>query len=194
MLLAESDFSNVRKDLNPFMYTFQFIPLAIVITKNKGINKIHLYLQADTLTLTILPSMKLLILNGPNLNLLGTRETSVYGNQPFADYFKTLQINYSTLELVYYQSNVEGDLINKLHEVGFSYDGIILNAGGYTHTSVALRDAIAAIKTPTVEVHISNVFAREDFRHVSLIAPKCKGSISGFGMDSYRLAIESFIN
>jgi 3-dehydroquinate dehydratase-2 len=138
--------------------------------------------------------MKLLILNGPNLNLLGTRETSVYGNQPFADYFKTLQINYSTLELVYYQSNVEGDLINKLHEVGFSYDGIILNAGGYTHTSVALRDAIAAIKTPTVEVHISNVFAREDFRHVSLIAPKCKGSISGFGMDSYRLAIESFIN
>jgi 3-dehydroquinate dehydratase-2 len=138
--------------------------------------------------------MKLLILNGPNLNLLGTRETSVYGNQTFADYFKTLQDKYSALELVYYQSNVEGELINKLHEVGFSYDGIILNAGGYTHTSVALRDAIAAIKTPTIEVHISNVFSREDFRHVSLIAPTCKGSISGFGMDSYRLAIESFIN
>jgi 3-dehydroquinate dehydratase-2 len=137
--------------------------------------------------------MKLLILNGPNLNLLGTRETSVYGNQTFTDYFKTLQNNYPTLELGYYQSNVEGELINKLHEVGFSYDGIILNAGGYTHTSVALRDAIAAIKTPTIEVHISNVFAREDFRHVSLIAPKCKGSISGFGMDSYRLAIESFL-
>lgn len=137
--------------------------------------------------------MKLLILNGPNLNLLGTRETAVYGNQTFADYFKILQSKYSTLELVYYQSNVEGELINKLHEVGFSYDGVILNAGGYTHTSVALRDAIAAIKAPTIEVHISNVFAREDFRHVSLIAPKCKGSVSGFGMDSYRLAIESFL-
>jgi 3-dehydroquinate dehydratase-2 len=137
--------------------------------------------------------MKLLILNGPNLNLLGTRETSVYGNQTFDDYFRALQSKYSRLELVYYQSNLEGELINKLHEVGFSYEGIILNAGGYTHTSVALRDAIAAIKTPTIEVHISNVFAREEFRHVSLIAPKCKGSISGFGMDSYRLAIESFL-
>lgn len=137
--------------------------------------------------------MKLLILNGPNLNLLGKRETDIYGSQTFADYFKTLQNNYPKLDLVYYQSNVEGELINKIHEVGFSYDGIILNAGGYTHTSVALRDAIAGIKTPTIEVHISNVFAREDFRHVSLIAPKCKGSISGFGMNSYRLAIESFL-
>jgi 3-dehydroquinate dehydratase-2 len=137
--------------------------------------------------------MKLLILNGPNLNLLGTRETTVYGNQTFEEYYKTLQSNFSTIELNYFQSNVEGELINKLHEVGFSYDGIILNAGGYTHTSVALRDAIAAIKTPVIEVHISNVFAREDFRHTSLIAPKCKGSISGFGMDSYRLAIESFL-
>ncbi|HSH65866.1 MAG TPA: type II 3-dehydroquinate dehydratase [Bacteroidia bacterium] len=137
--------------------------------------------------------MKLLIINGPNLNLLGKRETDIYGNQSFADYFKLLQNRYSAIELEYYQSNVEGELINKLHEVGFSYEGIILNAGGYTHTSVALRDAIAGIKTPTIEVHISNVFAREEFRHISLIAPKCKGSISGFGMDSYRLAIESFI-
>lgn len=136
--------------------------------------------------------MKLLIINGPNLNLLGTRETSVYGNQTFEDYFKELKSKYSTFELSYYQSNVEGELINKLHEAGFDHDGIILNAGGYTHTSVALRDAVASIKTPVIEVHISNVFAREDFRHISLIAPKCKGSISGFGMDSYRLAIESF--
>jgi 3-dehydroquinate dehydratase-2 len=137
--------------------------------------------------------MKLIIINGPNLNLLGTRETTVYGNQTFDEYLSILKSKYSNIELSYYQSNVEGELINKLHEVGFSFDGIILNAGGYTHTSVALRDAIAAIKTPTIEVHISNVFAREEFRHQSLIAPKCKGSISGFGMDSYRLAIESFI-
>jgi 3-dehydroquinate dehydratase-2 len=136
--------------------------------------------------------MKLIIINGPNLNLLGTRETNVYGNQTFEEYFNTLKSKYSSIELSYYQSNVEGELINKLHEVGFTFDGIILNAGGYTHTSVALRDAIAAVKAPTIEVHISNVFAREEFRHQSIIAPKCKGSISGFGMDSYRLAIESF--
>lgn len=137
--------------------------------------------------------MKLIIINGPNLNLLGTRETNVYGNQPFEDYFEALIKRFSSIELYYYQSNVEGELINKLHEIGFNFDGIILNAGGYTHTSVALRDAIAAIKTPTIEVHISNIFAREDFRHTSLIAAKCLGSISGFGLDSYRLAIESFI-
>ena len=137
--------------------------------------------------------MKLIIINGPNLNLLGTRETDVYGSQTFDAYFHELQNRFENIGLFYYQSNVEGELINKLHEVGFSFDGIILNAGGYTHTSVALRDAIASIKTPVIEVHISNVFAREDFRHTSLIAPKCKGSISGFGMDSYRLAIESFI-
>jgi len=137
--------------------------------------------------------MKLIIINGPNLNLLGTRETSVYGDQTIDDYFKTLQNRFKNIELTYYQSNVEGELINKLHELGFTYDGIIFNAGGYTHTSVALRDAIAAIKTPVIEVHISNVYAREDFRHTSLIAPKCKGSISGFGLDSYRLAIESFL-
>ena len=137
--------------------------------------------------------MKLIIINGPNLNLLGTRETTVYGDQTFNDYFKTLQNKFPDIQLTYYQSNVEGELINKLHEVGFTFDGIIINAGGYTHTSVALRDAIAAIKTPVIEVHISNVYAREDFRHNSLIAPKCKGSISGFGMDSYRLAVESFL-
>ncbi|CAN5526504.1 type II 3-dehydroquinate dehydratase [soil metagenome] len=137
--------------------------------------------------------MKIIIINGPNLNLLGTRETDVYGSQTFETYFNELKSKFNTIELSYYQSNVEGELINKLHEVGFTYDGIIINAGGYTHTSVALRDAIASIKTPTIEVHISNVFAREDFRHTSLIAPKCKGSISGFGMDSYRLAAESFI-
>lgn len=137
--------------------------------------------------------MKLIIINGPNLNLLGTRETSVYGNQTFEASFEVLTKRFVSIELHYYQSNVEGELINKLHETGFTFDGIILNAGGYTHTSVALRDAIAAIKTPTIEVHISNIFAREEFRHNSLIAPKCYGSISGFGLDSYRLAIESFI-
>jgi 3-dehydroquinate dehydratase-2 len=137
--------------------------------------------------------MKLLILNGPNLNLLGKRETTIYGNQTFDAYFEMLKSKYPKLELHYYQSNVEGELINKIQEVGFSFDGILFNAGGYTHTSVALRDAIAGITTPVIEVHISNVFAREEFRHVSLIAPKCKGSISGFGMDSYRLAIESFM-
>ncbi|MGZ4035561.1 MAG: type II 3-dehydroquinate dehydratase [Bacteroidia bacterium] len=136
--------------------------------------------------------MKIIIINGPNLNLLGTRETTVYGSLTFEEYFKELQNKFPSVELSYYQSNVEGELINKLHETGFSFDGIILNAGGYTHTSVALRDAIASIKTPVIETHISNIFAREDFRHNSLIAAKCKGSISGFGMDSYRLAIEAF--
>ncbi len=141
----------------------------------------------------LINKVKLIIINGPNLNLLGTRETDVYGSQTFETYFNELKKKFATIELDCYQSNVEGELINKLHEVGFSYDGIIINAGGYTHTSVALRDAIASIKTPTIEVHISNVFAREDFRHTSLIAPKCKGSISGFGMDSYKLAVESFV-
>ncbi len=136
--------------------------------------------------------MKLMIINGPNLNLLGTRETSVYGSKTFTEYFETLKSKFREVEFTYFQSNIEGELINKIHEVGFTYDGIILNAGGYTHTSVALRDAIAGVKAPTIEVHISNVFSREDFRHVSLIAPKCKGSISGFGLDSYRLAVLSF--
>jgi 3-dehydroquinate dehydratase II len=137
--------------------------------------------------------MKLLILNGPNLNLLGVREKSIYGDQSFDDYLSILRKKYAALQLDYFQSNVEGEIINKIHEYGFSANGIILNAGGYTHTSVAIADAIGGIKTPVIEVHISNVFARESFRHVSLIAPKCKGSISGFGMLSYQLAIESFL-
>ncbi len=137
--------------------------------------------------------MKLLIINGPNLNLLGKRETSIYGAQSFEEYFTTLKSKYSTIQLEYYQSNVEGELINKIHEVGFTYDGIIINAGAYTHTSVAIRDAIAGIKSPTIEVHISNTYAREDFRHHSYLSPKCKGVIVGFGMDSYRLAVEAFI-
>ena len=138
--------------------------------------------------------MKLIIINGPNLNLLGVREKDVYGNTSFEAYFDTLKKKYPDIQFEYYQSNVEGELINKLHETGFTYDGIILNAGGYTHTSVAIADAIAAIKAPVIEVHISNIVAREVFRHTSLISPKCKGIISGFGLDSYRLAIESLIN
>lgn len=133
-----------------------------------------------------------MIINGPNLNLLGVREPSVYGNQSFEQYLDDLRKKFPSAAIEYFQSNVEGEIINKLHEVGFSYDGIILNAGGYTHTSVAIADAISAIKTPVIEVHISNIYAREEFRHRSLIAGKCKGSISGFGLDSYRLAVESF--
>ncbi|MCP4437684.1 MAG: type II 3-dehydroquinate dehydratase [Aureispira sp.] len=137
--------------------------------------------------------MKIIIINGPNLNLLGKREPDIYGNRSFEDYFIKLQSQYPSIELFYYQSNVEGYLLNKLHEVGFQYDGIVLNAGAYTHTSVALADAISAIYTPVIEVHISNVFARESFRHHSYIAPKCVGSISGLGLKSYQLAIEYFI-
>jgi 3-dehydroquinate dehydratase-2 len=137
--------------------------------------------------------MKIQIINGPNLNLLGIREKSVYGDQKFEDFFKTLQNSYSNIEISYYQSNIEGELINKIHETGFSYDGIILNAGAYTHTSIALADAIAAIKTPVIEVHISNVHARESFRHHSMIASNCKGVIAGFGLNSYSLALESFL-
>lgn len=134
--------------------------------------------------------MKIQILNGPNLNLLGTREKDIYGDLNFEKYLDKLNQSFKDIEIDYYQSNVEGEIINKLHEVGFSYDGILLNAGGYTHTSVAIRDAIKAVSSPVVEVHISNVFAREEFRHTSLIAPNCIGTISGFGLDSYRLAIE----
>ncbi len=137
--------------------------------------------------------MKIVIINGPNLNLLGKREPSVYGSESFEAFFEKLKALYPSHQFIYFQSNVEGELINGLHEHGFSSDGIILNAGGYTHTSVALADAIAAVKTPVVEVHISNIFSREDYRHVSLIGGKCKGSISGFGMDSYRLAVESIL-
>ena len=134
--------------------------------------------------------MKILVINGPNLNLLGTREKSVYGNQTFESYFEGLKAKFSTLQLSYYQSNVEGELINKLHEVGFSYDGIVLNAGGYTHTSVAISDAIAAINTPVVEVHISNIHAREEYRHLSLITANCAGMITGFGLKGYDLALQ----
>jgi 3-dehydroquinate dehydratase-2 len=137
--------------------------------------------------------MKIIIINGPNLNLLGKREPEVYGQTSFESYFTDLEKVFPQIELSYYQSNVEGELINKLHEVGFSYNGVILNSGGYTHTAVALADAVAAITTPVVEVHISNVFAREEYRHVSLISKHCVGSISGFGLKSYELALNSFV-
>lgn len=136
--------------------------------------------------------LKIAIINGPNLNLLGKREVEIYGTQSFEDYFKTLQTNYPEVEFLYFQSNIEGELINKLHEIGFTYDGIILNAGAYTHTSIAIADAVAGIKTPVIEVHISNIFAREDYRHVSYLGKHCKGSISGFGLKGYEMAVESF--
>lgn len=138
--------------------------------------------------------MKIQIINGPNLNLLGVREKSIYGDSSFETYLQDLRSRYNILQIDYYQSNVEGELINKLHETGFSYDGIIINAGGYTHTSVAIADAIAAIKTPVIEVHISNIYAREEFRHISLTGKNCKGVLTGFGLDGYRLAVESFLN
>lgn len=132
---------------------------------------------------------KIQIINGPNLNLLGKREPSVYGSQGFDEYFGELKKRFGDCDLHYYQSNIEGEIVNKLHEVGFSFDGIVLNAGAYTHTSVAIHDAIASIKTPVVEVHISNVYAREEFRHVSLITSKCAGLITGFGLEGYSMAI-----
>jgi len=132
---------------------------------------------------------KIQIINGPNLNLLGKREPSVYGSKGFDEYLGELKKRFGDTELQYYQSNVEGEIINKLHEVGFSFDGIVLNAGAYTHTSIAIHDAIAAIKTPVVEVHISNVYAREEYRHVSLITSKCAGLITGFGLEGYAMAI-----
>ncbi len=138
--------------------------------------------------------MKLLILNGPNLNLLGKREVNIYGNKSFEDYFEELKKKHTDIELYYFQSNCEGKIIDKIHEVGFSYDAIILNAGAYTHTSVALADAISGITTPVIEVHISNVFKRETFRHHSYISPVCIGTIAGFGLDSYNLAIQSILN
>lgn len=136
---------------------------------------------------------KILILNGPNLNLLGVREKSIYGDQSFEQYFDVLKSKYAVLDLEYFQSNSEGAIIDKLHEVGFDYDGIVLNAGAYTHTSVAIADAIAAIKTPVVEVHISNVHQREEFRHHSYLSKNCKGVIIGFGLDGYRLGLESLL-
>jgi len=134
------------------------------------------------------------IINGPNLNLLGKREPTVYGNQTFEDYFQELKLLYPDAQLDYFQSNTEGALIDKLHETGFTYDGIVLNAGAYTHTSIAIADAIRSITVPVIEVHISNVFKREDFRHHSYLSEACKGCIVGFGMDSYRLAVDSILH
>lgn len=137
--------------------------------------------------------MKIIIINGPNLNLLGKREPEVYGSASFKDYFSTLQKSYPELDLDYFQSNIEGEIIDKLHKVGFDHDGIILNAAAYTHTSVGIGDAVKAIITPVVEVHISNIHAREEFRHTSFIAPNAKGMIFGFGLKGYDLAIQSFL-
>jgi 3-dehydroquinate dehydratase-2 len=137
--------------------------------------------------------MKIAIINGPNLNLLGTREPEIYGNKTFADFLNELKSKFPSVEFSYFQSNVEGELINELQRVGFSYAGIIFNPGGYTHTSVAIGDAIAAIKTPVIEVHLSNIHAREDFRKVSHVSAKCKGTISGLGLKGYELALEYFL-
>ena len=138
--------------------------------------------------------MKISIINGPNLNLLGTREPSLYGDQTFDEYYLNLKKRYSNIEFDYFQSNVEGELINRLQEVGFTSDLILLNAGGYTHTSVAIGDAIKSIDSSVIEIHITNTFARDNFRHVSYITPVAKGLIVGFGLDSYRMAIESILN
>ncbi len=137
--------------------------------------------------------MKLIIINGPNLNLLGKREPEVYGDTTFDAYFKSLQDKYATIELAYFQSNIEGEIIDKLHAVGFEYDGILLNAGAYTHTSIAIGDAVKAIETPVIEVHISNVYAREEFRHRSYISPNANGIIIGMGLEGYDLALQRFM-
>lgn len=137
--------------------------------------------------------MKIIIINGPNLNLLGKREPEIYGSLTFEDYFSTLKVAYADIELSYYQSNIEGEIISKIQEAGFSYDGIVLNAGAYTHTSIGIADAIKAITTAVVEVHISNTFSRETFRHQSYISPVAAGVIIGFGLKGYDLAIKSFL-
>ena len=141
----------------------------------------------------VISGMKIQIINGPNINLLGKREPSIYGSQSFEDYLVELKRCYPQVEFEYYQSNVEGEMINKIHEVGFDYEGIVLNAGAYTHTSIALQDAIRAVKTPVIEVHISNVHQREEFRHKSMISCACVGVICGFGLNSYRLAVEALL-
>lgn len=137
--------------------------------------------------------MKLIVINGPNLNLLGKREPEVYGSRSFEDYFLSLKKEFQEIELEYFQSNIEGELIDKIHKVGFTYDGIILNAGAYTHTSIAISDAIAAVTTPVVEVHISNIYKREEYRHKSIISAHCVGMIAGLGMESYWLACQYFL-
>ena len=149
-------------------------------------NRVYLFLQKTNI-------MKIAILNGPNLNLLGKREPEIYGSQTFEDYFEILKNKFPQLELTYYQSNIEGELIGKIQELGFEFDGIILNAGAYTHTSVGIGDAIKAVTTPVIEVHISNTYGRESFRHQSYISGNAKGVILGFGMKSYDLAIQSFL-
>ncbi len=138
--------------------------------------------------------MKIQIINGPNINLLGKREPAIYGSQSFDDYLVELKQAYPQVEFEFFQSNIEGEMINKIHQIGFDYDGIVLNAGAYTHTSIALQDAIRAVTSPVIEVHISNVHAREEFRHRSMISCACLGVIAGFGMDSYRLAVEALLN
>ena len=138
--------------------------------------------------------MKIQIINGPNINLLGKREPSIYGSQSFEDYLVELKQAYPQVEFEYFQSNIEGEMINKIHQIGFDYDGIVLNAGAYTHTSIALQDAIRAVTSPVIEVHISNVHVREEFRHRSMISCACLGVIAGFGMNSYRLAVEALLN
>ena len=143
--------------------------------------------------LSIKANMNVLIINGPNLNLLGKREPSIYGDRSFEEYLVDLRMLYPTIEISHFQSNIEGEIINKIHETGFQLDGIVLNAGAYTHTSLAIGDAIAAVTSPVIEVHISNVFKREPVRHHSFISPVCMGSIAGFGLDSYRLALEALI-
>lgn len=137
--------------------------------------------------------MNIIIINGPNLNLLGKREPEIYGSETFEDFFETLKITFPSIEFVYFQSNIEGELIDKIQEVGFTFDGIILNAAAYTHTSIGIGDAVKAITTPVIEVHISNTFSRESFRHQSYISPNAKGVILGFGLKSYELAIQSFL-
>jgi len=151
----------------------------------------QLFVLSDYL---ILYKLKIIIINGPNLNLLGKREPEIYGSHSFEEFFEGLKNQFSDVTLEYYQSNVEGELINKLHEVGFDYSGILLNAGGYTHTSVAISDAIAAINTPVLEVHISNIYKREEFRHKSIISKECIGMVAGLGLKGYELAVQYFIS
>ncbi|GGZ29693.1 3-dehydroquinate dehydratase [Echinicola pacifica] len=138
--------------------------------------------------------MKILIINGPNLNLLGKREPEIYGSQSFEDYFETLQTSFPSVELTYFQSNIEGELVGKIHEVGFDNDGILLNAGAYTHTSVAISDAIAGVTSPVMEIHISNIYKREEFRHKSIISKECIGMISGLGLKGYELGLQYFLS
>lgn len=138
--------------------------------------------------------MKILILNGPNLNLLGVREPGIYGDSSFEAYLPKLRQSFPDVEIEYYQSNIEGEMINKLQEVGFTYDGVVLNAGAYTHTSIALHDCIRSLRCPVIEVHISNVHTREEFRHHSMISAACRGVICGFGLDSYRLGVSALVN